>query len=87
MDVAMSELRSHLSTWIDRVQAGDEVVVTERGVPVVRMTPVGATPTLQRLSDEGIVTPAAGVARPSAKSTRRVPSRASVSDLVGQQRR
>ena len=27
MDVSVSELRAHLSTWIDRARAGEEVVV------------------------------------------------------------
>ena len=34
MDVAVSELRAHLSDYLDRARAGDEVVITDRGVPV-----------------------------------------------------
>jgi len=32
--VGVRELRENLASWLDRVQAGDEVIVTERGRPV-----------------------------------------------------
>ena len=41
MDVAVSELRAHLSTWLARVREGQEVgVVTDRGTPAARLRPV-----------------------------------------------
>ena len=43
MDVAVTDLRAHLSEWLDRVREGDEVVITDRGVPVARL--VGLTTT------------------------------------------
>ena len=61
MDVAVSDLRAHLSEWLDRARAGEEVVVTERGVPVVRLLGIGATETLERLTAEGVI------ARPAAR--------------------
>ena len=30
MDVPVTELRAHLSDWLDRVRAGEEIVVTDR---------------------------------------------------------
>jgi antitoxin (DNA-binding transcriptional repressor) of toxin-antitoxin stability system len=36
MDVPVTELRAHLSDWLDRVRAGEEVIVTDRGIPVAR---------------------------------------------------
>lgn len=56
-DVATSELRANLSEWIRRAREGEDVVVTDRGVPVVRLLPVDAESTLQRLMREGIVSP------------------------------
>lgn len=38
--VSVAEAKSHLSEIIARVEAGDEVVITRRGVEVVRMVPV-----------------------------------------------
>ncbi len=32
----MSVLRAELADWIERVRTGEEVVVTDRGTPVVR---------------------------------------------------
>lgn len=42
MDVAVSELRANLKTYVDRARSGERVVVTERGVPVARLVPVDA---------------------------------------------
>ena len=38
--VSVAEAKSHLSEIIARVEAGDEVVITKRGVEVVRMIPI-----------------------------------------------
>jgi prevent-host-death family protein len=46
MDVTVSALRAELAAWIDRARAGEEVVVTERGTPVVRLLAVDAAPLL-----------------------------------------
>jgi prevent-host-death family protein len=37
----VSELKAGLSAYLDRVKAGEEVVVTDRGTPVARLVPVG----------------------------------------------
>jgi len=37
--VAVRELRQNLSRYLDRVKAGEELVVTERGREVARLTP------------------------------------------------
>jgi prevent-host-death family protein len=53
MDVPVTELRAHLSDWLERVRGGEEVVVTDRGVPVARLLGMSATATLQRLTADG----------------------------------
>ena len=55
MDVPVTELRAHLSEWLDRVRSGDEVVVTDRGIPVARLLGMSATGTLQRLAADGVI--------------------------------
>jgi prevent-host-death family protein len=38
--VSITELKARLSAYIDIVREGDEVLVTDRGRPVARLTPV-----------------------------------------------
>ena len=87
MDVAVSALRADLASWLDRVRAGEEVVVTDRGVPVARLLPVDAAPLLEQLTAQGILSRPGQVGRPGATKARRVPARGSVADLVREQRR
>lgn len=56
--VGVREFRSKLSSWLDRAANGEEIVVTERGTPRVRVTAVEAEDHRQRLIDAGILTPA-----------------------------
>jgi prevent-host-death family protein len=59
MDVGIRELRNHLSRYVDQVQEGQEIVITDRGKPVARMVPVqGARAKLERLIADGLATPA-----------------------------
>ncbi|MGH7264189.1 MAG: type II toxin-antitoxin system Phd/YefM family antitoxin [Candidatus Rokuibacteriota bacterium] len=39
---AVFQLKSRLSHYLRRVKAGEEIVVTERGVPIARLVPIGA---------------------------------------------
>lgn len=86
MDVAISTFRAELSRWIERARAGDEVVVTDRGTPVVRLLPVDAAPLLERLVEQGVLSRPERAERPTARRAVRVRSRGSVADLVGEQR-
>jgi len=38
--VAISELKARLSEYLKAVRAGEEVIVTDRGLPVARIAPV-----------------------------------------------
>lgn len=85
-EVGIRELKNGLSKYIDRVRAGEEVIVTDRGRPVARLSSVDASE--DRLAD--LV--AAGLVRPPASRERHLPKRrikakAPVSDLVAEQRR
>ena len=87
MEVAVSELRANLSAWLDRARQGEEVVVTERGFPVVRLLGISTTAHLERLTGEGVVGHPVQGNRPSAVAGRRPQARRSVADLVSEQRR
>ena len=43
MDVPVTELRAHLSEWLAKVKGGEEVNVTERGIPVARLAPLDSS--------------------------------------------
>jgi len=86
MDVAISTLRAELSSWIERARAGEEVVVTDRGIPVVRLLAVDSAPLLDHLTQEGLLSRPSGP-RPAANGAVRARATGSVSDLVGDQRR
>jgi prevent-host-death family protein len=86
MDVAISTFRAELSRWIERARTGDEVVVTDRGTPVVRLLPVDAAPLLEQLVEQGVLSRPERAERPAARGAARVRARGSVADLVSEQR-
>ncbi len=86
MDVAISILRAELSLWIERVRAGEEVIVTDRGTPVARLLPVETAPLLDQLVRTGVLSKPRGADRPAARGAARVRARGPVADLVSEQR-
>ena len=38
--VTLAQARTHLSHLLDQVETGEEVVITRRGQPVARITPI-----------------------------------------------
>jgi prevent-host-death family protein len=87
MDVSISTLRSELSSWIQRAQSGEEVVVTDRGTPVARLLPVSTAPLLDQLTQSGVLNRPRRADRPAARDASRVTARGAVADLVSEQRR
>lgn len=83
-EVGIRELRDHLSQYLEQVQTGDEVIVTDRGRAVARILPISGERTIDRLIREGQVTPAK-----TRKRRRPTPMKTAgtVSDLVAEQRR
>jgi prevent-host-death family protein len=84
MEVGVRELRNNLSRYLDRVRAGEEVIVTDRGRAIARVLPLGSERVLDRLIAEGVVTPARRAKR---RASRPIRSTGTVSDLVADQRR
>jgi prevent-host-death family protein len=83
-EVGIRELRDHLSRYLDRVQDGEEVVVTDRGRAIARVLPMEGERTIDRLIARGLVTPATQRTRARPKPLK---TTGSVSDLVAEQRR
>lgn len=85
-EVGIRDLKNNLSRHLAQVRAGREIVITERGRPVARITASGEG--RDRLHD--LV--ASGAVRPPRADERRRPverieSGSPVSDLVAEQRR
>ena len=55
VEVGVREFRESLSEWLDRAAAGEDVVVTERGKPKVRLSAARDEHVLDRLEREGRV--------------------------------
>lgn len=61
--LSVSELKAHLSAELERVQAGEELLVTDRGRPVARIVPMPAPAhgEVGALVRAGLVRPGAGL--------------------------
>jgi prevent-host-death family protein len=86
IEVGVRELKNNLSRYLDRVQQGEEVIVTDRGRPVARLSALGhSADRLGELIATGVVRPPKSTQR--ARPARRIEPKGSVSDLVADQRR
>ena len=57
--VGVRDLKNHLSAYLDLVKSGHEIVVTEHGRPIARLSPVSAdVDRMAALVEAGIVQPA-----------------------------
>jgi prevent-host-death family protein len=89
----ISEAKNRLSALLERVKAGETVLITDRGVPIARIEPIAASadPTGRsiRLARAGLLKPAA--TRPAeqllAGPTVRLPDGISGVDAVVEERR
>lgn len=84
-EAGIKELRDHLSRYLNRVVAGEEVVVTDRGRAVARVVPITGPRPYDRLVSERVIEPAGKARRTRPK--RRIRANGPVSDLVADQRR
>jgi prevent-host-death family protein len=85
-EVGIRELKNRLSAYLDRVQAGEEFIVTDHGTPIARLGALA--PQVDRMAE--LI--AAGVVRPSTRKRSLPNSRVtltgvSVIELAKEQRR
>jgi prevent-host-death family protein len=56
---AISDLKAHLSEYLDQVKAGTEVMITDRGKPVAKIVPVSGRnrprQALSRMEKKGLM--------------------------------
>jgi prevent-host-death family protein len=84
VEVGIRELRADLSRYIRRVHDGEDIVVTDRGVPVARIVPMNGQRKIDRLIAAGLVLP---TPKPKGPPPRPIKTDGTVSDLVAEQRR
>ena len=85
-EVGVRDLKNNLSRYLDRVQDGEEVIVTDRGKPVARLSALDhSTDRLAELIAAGVVRRPKSTTR--SRPARRIKPKGSVSDLVAEQRR
>ena len=69
MRAGVAELKAGLSRFLERVKAGQEVLVTDRGQPVAKIVPIGTAghrgSRRARLVREGMLLPGRGRVRAS----------------------
>ena len=86
MEVGVAAFRAELRRWLDEVRAGEEVIITDRGVAVARLTGVDTASILEQLESDGVVQLPRGTLRPQASGQRRVPAGRPVSERISRQR-
>ena len=84
--VGVRELHDRLSAYLERVERGDDVIITRGGKAIARLSSLGLDDDLEDLVRRGLVTaPERG--RRSAKPTVKARGPGSIADLVAEQRR
>ena len=58
MEAGIRELRDHLSRYLEVVRGGKEVTVTDHGKAVARLVPLDRPRAIDRLINEGVISPA-----------------------------
>jgi prevent-host-death family protein len=63
-EVGVAQFRRELREWLERARSGDEVVITERGRPVARLSGIEVASLLDRLTEEGLISAPPRTPRP-----------------------
>lgn len=84
--VGIRRFRAELRRWLDRAAKGEEILVTDRGKAVAKVSAGGGQSRLDQLIAAGIVIPPRKPKIPSSK-IRRVRAKGSVADIVIADRR
>ena len=60
MEISVTDLRKDVNAALAAVKAGEEVIVTERGLPIARIGGIEGGDLLASLAEDGLVTVPAG---------------------------
>lgn len=86
MDISIRDLKAHLSEYLQRVEAGDTIVVKNRKRTVARIIPEHAAPLIERMRSISGISWAGGKPR-GMKAPKPVSGGRQVSDIVLEDRR
>ncbi len=86
MEVGIAVLRAQLKRWIEEAECGEEIIITERGVPVARLLGIDRKSTIERLTREGIISPPVEPERLRASGRPRAPTTRPVADIISSYR-
>ena len=78
---SISDLKSHLSAYLDAVRAGEEVLITDRGRPIARIAPVRGAQ--QDVSRRDVLVRAGRLREPSGRVPKDFYTRALPADSKG----
>jgi len=84
MEAGIRELRDHLSRYLEAVRDGKEITVTDHGKAVARLVPLDRPRAIDRLINEGVISPAEQPKQHRANPS--ITANGTVSDLVAEQR-
>ncbi|MGE0877288.1 MAG: type II toxin-antitoxin system Phd/YefM family antitoxin [Acidimicrobiia bacterium] len=86
--VGVRELKNHLSSYLDKVKQGDELLITEHGKPIARIVAVDSVTDLRaKLIEEGVIRPATAKRKLPSKTIKLKGDGPSISEMVIEQRR
>jgi prevent-host-death family protein len=85
-EVGVRELKNSLSRYLARVQAGEAVVVTDRGRPIARIVPADLPEDIALLMAEGRVTWSGKRPQPGSRTIPLKPG-PPLSDYISEERR
>lgn len=83
MNVGVRALKSKLSEYLGRAAAGEDIIVTDRGRPIVRLVPFAGESALERGIAEGWIDPPS---RSALKPVDRVRAELSSLEVLGEDR-
>jgi prevent-host-death family protein len=87
VNVPITELRAHLSDWLEQARSGEQIIVTDRDLPVARLIGFDTASTLERLTLDGVISMPFSSEKIKARGRLRPSATSSVADLVSSHRR
>lgn len=83
MDVGIRQLKQHLSQYLDRVERGEVIRITDRGRPKAILAPIPGRASFDRGVEEGWITAGRGGPLPA---FRRAAGGRAIADVLGEDR-
>lgn len=86
MQLGITAFRSDMRRWLNEVEAGGEIILTDRNRPVARITGIKVLPIMEQMKREGLIRGPRNKNRVKAMGRKRAPVQGSVSEIITQHR-